>query len=230
MSSLDFEPKNRLEMAKEVVSQFIKERELDRLGLVIFSAGAFTQCPLTLDHDLLLQLLKKVRIGLIEDGTAIGNALAVSVSRLKNSDAKSKVIILLTDGMNNRGEIAPLDAAKLAADNKIKIYTVGAGKEGTAMIPIEDPVYGKRLVEAEVKIDEETLKTISKNTGGSYFRAENTQALRAIYAKINKLEKTKMKPHYYVDYEPQYGMPLSVGLFLLLCVVFFEMLVVYKNP
>lgn len=230
MSSLDFEPKNRLEIAKQVVDTFIKERLNDRLGLVIFSSGAFTQCPLTLDHDLLIELLKKVKMGLIEDGTAIGNALAVSVGRLKDSEAKSKVIILLTDGMNNRGEIAPLDAAKLAADNKIKVYTIGAGREGTAMMPVNDPVYGKRLVEVEVKIDEDTLRKIASQTGGEYFRAQNTKALEKIYAKINKLEKTIMKPKYYVDYEPEYRFPMMIGLILIAFVVFIDLFVTTKVP
>lgn len=230
MSSLDFEPKNRLEIAKQVVDTFIKERLNDRLGLVIFSSGAFTQCPLTLDHDLLIELLKKVKMGLIEDGTAIGNALAVSVGRLKDSEAKSKVIILLTDGMNNRGEIAPLDAAKLAADNKIKVYTIGAGREGTAMMPVNDPVYGKRLVEVEVKIDEDTLRKIASQTGGEYFRAQNTKALEKIYSKINKLEKTIMKPKYYVDYEPEYRFPMMIGLILIAFVVFIDLFVTTKVP
>jgi Ca-activated chloride channel family protein len=230
MSSRDFEPKNRLEVAKQVVDRFISERPNDRLGLVIFSSGAFTQCPLTLDHDLLKELLKKVKMGLIEDGTAIGNALAVSVSRLKDSEAKSKVIILLTDGMNNRGEIAPLDAAKLAADNKIKVYTIGAGRMGTAMMPVDDPVYGKRLVEVEVKIDEETLKNIASTTGGEYFRAKNTKGLENIYDKINKLEKTVMKPRFYVDYEPEYRLPMMIGLFLIALTVFLDLFIVTKAP
>lgn len=230
MSSLDFKPKNRLEVAKQVVERFISERPNDRLGLVIFSSGAFTQCPLTLDHDLLKELLKKVKMGLIEDGTAIGNALAVSVSRLKDSEAKSKVIILLTDGMNNRGEIAPLDAAKLAADNKIKVYTIGAGRMGTAQMPVDDPVYGKRLVEVEVKIDEETLKNIASITGGEYFRAKNTEALEKIYSKINMLEKTVMKPRVYVDYEPEYRFPMMIGLFLIALTVFLDLFIVTKTP
>jgi Ca-activated chloride channel family protein len=230
MSSRDFEPKNRLEVAKQVVDRFISERPNDRLGLVIFSSGAFTQCPLTLDHDLLKELLKKVKMGLIEDGTAIGNALAVSVSRLKDSEAKSKVIILLTDVMNNRGEIAPLDAAKLAADNKIKVYTIGAGRMGTAMMPVDDPVYGKRLVEVEVKIDEETLKNIASTTGGEYFRAKNTKGLENIYDKINKLEKTVMKPRFYVDYEPEYRLPMMIGLFLIALTVFLDLFIVTKAP
>jgi len=230
MSSLDFKPKNRLEMAKDVVSQFIDRRESDRLGLVVFSGGAFTQCPLTLDHDLLKRLLEQVNIGMIEDGTAIGNALAVSVARLKDSEAKSKVIILLTDGMNNRGEITPLDAAKLAADNNIKSYTIGAGKEGTALMPIDDPVYGKRQIEVEVQIDEETLKKIAETTGGKYFRAENTEALKEVYAKINEMEKTIMKPRYYVDYQPLFRRPLLIGLLLLITVVFLELFIIRKTP
>jgi Ca-activated chloride channel family protein len=230
MSSLDFKPKNRLEMAKDVVSQFIDQRESDRLGLVIFSAGAFTQCPLTLDHYLLKGLLKNVNIGMIEDGTAIGNALAVSVARLKDSQAKSKVITLLTDGMNNRGEIAPLDAAKLAADNKIKVYTIGAGKEGTALMPVDDAIYGKKHIEVEVKIDENTLQEIAKVTDGQYFRAENTEALKEIYAKINKMEKTVMKPKYYIDYEPLFRQPLIAGLLILVAVVFLETFIIRKTP
>ncbi len=230
MKSLDFEPKNRLDMAKEVVADFIDKRVNDRLGLVVFSGGAFTQCPLTIDHELLKSLLEKVRIGMIEDGTAIGNALAVGVSRLLDSTAKSKVIILLTDGENNRGAIAPVDAAKLAADNYIKVYTIGAGKEGRAKIERELPDGRKVMMEAEVKIDEEVLTKIAETTGGKYFRAHNTESLREIYKIINDMETTVIKPKFFVSYSPRYFLPLVAGLLLLLFSVFIELFITRKIP
>jgi len=230
MGSLDFEPKNRLEVAKDVVAEFVDARVNDRLGLVIFSGGAFTQSPLTLDHDLLKTLIKKLKMKMIEDGTAIGNALAVAVSRLLDSQAKSKIIILLTDGVNNRGEVAPLDAAKLAADNNIRVYTVGAGKEGTAPYPVDDPIYGKRYVQVKVEIDEEILREIAKIADGEYFRARDAAGLKKTYKKINKMEKTIIKPKYYVSYSSKFFPPLIISIILLIMVVFIEMFITKKIP
>ncbi|MBN2134777.1 MAG: VWA domain-containing protein [Acidobacteria bacterium] len=230
MRALDFEPKNRMETAKDVIARFIDDRPNDRLGLVIFSSGAFTQCPLTLDHALLQDLLSRIKIGMIEDGTAIGNALAVAVARIRESEAKSKIIILLTDGANNRGEITPLDAAKLAADNNIKVHTIGVGKKGLVPYPVDDPVFGKRVVQVEMLVDEDILKEIAKTTGGKYFKAQDSNSLKDIYANINKMEKTVMKPKYYINYKPLYFPFLAGGLLLLLLAVCLELFVIRKIP
>lgn len=196
----DFKPKNRLYVAKQVVAEFIAARPHDRLGMVVFAARAITKCPLTIDHDLLLTLLEDVRIGTIEDGTAIGTALATSVNRLKDSTAKSRVIILLTDGVNNRGEIDPLTAAEVAKTFGIKVYTVGAGKEGYAPFPFEDPLGGTVYQNVLIEIDEKTLQAIAATTGGKYFRATDTAELRQIYREIDALEKTKIEQKQYTRY------------------------------
>jgi len=187
MLSEDFKPKNRLNVAKEVVKEFIEGRRNDRIGLVVFSADAITQCPLTTDYNVLLSLLEKVDVGVIEDGTAIGNALSLSVARLKNSKAKSKVIILLTDGQNNRGEVSPLTAMEIAKTYGIKVYTVGVGTKGFAMMPYEDPIFGKRYVQVPVNIDEELLQKISQETGAKYFRATDPEKLKEIYKNIDQM-------------------------------------------
>src|SRR3989338_55089 len=171
MKAEDFSPQNRLAAAKDVLREFIKSRRNDRIGLVVFSRFSFTQCPLTLDYGALLELLDKINIGMIEDGTAIGMAITNAVNRLRDSNVKSKIIILLTDGINNAGKIDPLTAAKAAKALGIKIYTVGAGKPGGAMYPIEDPLFGKRYVHMDTEIDEGLLKNIADETGGLYFRA-----------------------------------------------------------
>lgn len=204
MLSEDFKPKNRLNVAKEVVKSFIEGRRNDRIGLVVFSADAITQCPLTTDYNVLLNLLEKVEVGIIEDGTAIGNALSLSVSRLKNSKAKSKVIILLTDGQNNRGEISPLTALEIAKTYKIKVYTVGAGTKGYAMMPVEDPIFGKRYVQVPVNIDEELLQKIANETGAKYFRATDPEKLKEIYKNIDQMEKSEVKTKKYSIYKTKY--------------------------
>ena len=168
MLARDFQP-NRLEAAKNVASEFIAGREFDRMGLVIFSAESFTQCPLTTDRAVLLNLFHNIESGMIEDGTAIGLGLANAVSRLKDSEAKSKVIILLTDGENNRGEIAPITAAEIAKTFGIRVYTIGIGTIGTAPFPVQTP-FGVQMRDIEVKIDEKTLETIASLTDGKYFR------------------------------------------------------------
>ena len=190
MLSEDFKPDNRLEVAKAVVKEFVQSRPSDRLGLVVFSGQAFTQCPLTLDHGILLTFLERVKVGLIEDGTAIGNALAISVDRLTKSDAKSRVIVLLTDGQNNRGEVDPLTAAEIARTFNIKVYTIGVGTRGFAMMPVDDPVFGKRYVQTQVNIDEDVLTKIAQKTGGKYFRATDPEKLKEIYQTIGSLEKS----------------------------------------
>jgi Ca-activated chloride channel homolog len=190
MLAMDFHP-NRLEAAKKVAQEFIAGREYDRMGLVIFAGEAFTQCPLTTDRTVLLNLFGGIRTGLIEDGTAIGNGLATAVSRLKDSEAISRVVILLTDGENNRGEIAPLTAAEIARTFGIRVYTIGVGSVGTAPYPVQTP-FGTQIQDMEVKIDEEMLKQIAQITGGTYFRATGNLRLAEIYKEIDQLEKSKI--------------------------------------
>ncbi|MFA6924081.1 MAG: VWA domain-containing protein [Bacteroidales bacterium] len=190
MLAEDFKP-NRLEAAKEVAMEFIDGRPDDRIGLVVFSGESFTQCPLTTDHIVLKNLFSKIESGMIEDGTAIGDGLATSVNRLKNSKAKSKVIILLTDGVNNRGFIDPITAAEIIKKFGIRVYTIGVGKIGMAPYPFKTP-FGIQYENIEVKIDEPLLKNISAMTDGKYFRAINKTKLREIYSEIDKLEKSKI--------------------------------------
>lgn len=191
MLAEDLKP-NRLEAAKNVGLDFILNRVNDRIGLVIFSGTSFTQCPLTTDHNVLTNLLRKIRSGMIEDGTAIGMGLATAVNRLKESKAKSKVIILLTDGVNNQGLIAPLTAAEIAQKFGIRVYTIGVGTKGFAPYPFETP-FGIQYQDVEVKIDEKTLQNIAAITEGKYFRATNNRKLKAIYKEIDALEKSKIE-------------------------------------
>lgn len=220
MLSEDFKPKNRLNVAKEVVKSFIEGRKNDRIGLVVFSADAITQCPLTTDYNVLLSLLEKVEIGMIEDGTAIGNALSLSVARLKNSKAKSKVIILLTDGQNNRGEISPLTAMEIAKTFGIKVYTIGVGTKGYAMMPYEDPIFGKRYVQVPVNIDEELLQKIANETGAKYFRATDPEKLKEIYKSIDQMEKSEVKTKKETIYKTKYIYTLLPSFVIFLIYLF----------
>lgn len=216
MKAEDFKPKNRLHVAKEAAAQFISGRANDRMGMVVFAGKSFTQCPLTLDQGILLDFLDRIQIGMIEDGTAIGMALGTSINRLRDSAAKSKVIILLTDGINNRGEIDPITAARMAAALNIKIYTIGAGTRGQAPYPVEDPVFGKRYVQMPVEIDEETLMEIAGLTGGKYFRATDGEKLSEIYAQIDQMEKTLVKTKEYMEYSEKFHLALMPAFLLLL--------------
>jgi Ca-activated chloride channel homolog len=191
MLARDLKP-DRLEAAKDVATQFIAGRPYDRIGLVIFAGESFTQCPLTTDHAIVTNLLRETSTNLIEDGTAIGNGLATSVSRLKESDAISRVVILLTDGENNRGEIPPLTAAEIAKTFGVRVYTIGVGTIGSAPYPVQTP-YGTSMQQIQVKIDEETLQSIADITGGKYFRATNNETLKNIYEEIDALEKSKIE-------------------------------------
>ncbi len=191
MLARDFTP-DRLEAAKNVAMEFISGRQYDRMGLVVFSGEAFTQCPLTTDRAVLLNLFKDIQSGMIEDGTAIGNGLATSVARLKDSEAISRVVILLTDGENNSGEIAPVTAAEIAKTYGIRVYTVGVGSIGTAPYPVQTQ-FGVQLRDMEVKIDEKTLQEISSITDGKYFRATSNTSLEEIYKEIDQLEKSKIE-------------------------------------
>lgn len=213
MLSEDLKP-NRIEAAKNVIDDFIAGRANDRIGLVIFSQSAFTQCPLTIDYSVLRNLLKQVRSGMIEDGTAIGNAIANGVNRLKDSKSKSKVMILLTDGVNNAGEIDPLTAAQIAQKFGVRIYTVGVGTMGEAPYPFQTP-FGIRYQMVPVDIDENLLQQISSITGGKYFRATNNKKLEEIYNEIDRLEKTRVKVTSYRNAKELFYGWAFTGLFLL---------------
>jgi Ca-activated chloride channel family protein len=216
MLAEDFTP-NRMQAAKQVADEFIDGRASDRIGLVIFSAESFTQCPLTTDYPVLKTLLKEVKNGMIADGTAIGLALANGVNRLKDSKAKSRVMILLTDGVNNRGEIDPITAAKIAATYGIRVYTVGVGAQGEAPYPVETP-FGiqRRLI--PVDLDEKTLTAVADMTGGKYYRATDNKKLKAIYREIDQLERTRIEVIAYKRYSEKFYNWLLLGLVAL----FFE--------
>ena len=219
MQALDFEKNDsqvtRLSVVKDVVAEFVKNREKDRIGMVVFGANAFTQCPLTLDQSILLSFLDKLKIGMAGDATAIGSAVGISIRRLKDLKSKSKVIILLTDGRNNSGPISPLQAAEIAKSLGIKVYTIGIGKHGKAPFLV-DSIFGKRLIYQNVDIDEEVLKNISKITDAAYFRATNLKSLRDIYKQIDKLEKSEAKTLDHSEYKELFHYFLISGLILIL--------------
>jgi Ca-activated chloride channel homolog len=222
MHAEDFKPKDRFTVARDVLRQFIDQAGANRLGLVVFAGKAFTQCPLAADHKIVAQLLDRVKIGMLEDGTAIGMAIATAANRLQASKARSKVIILLTDGVNNRGEIDPLSAAQAAGTLGIKIYAVGVGKQGGAPLPVPDPIFGSRyLRDAQGRVimakpDEETLKKIAAATKGQYFRATDADTLRQIYAQIDKMEKSEFTGRRERQYHELYARFLWPAFVLLL--------------
>ncbi|MBU1853057.1 MAG: VWA domain-containing protein [Candidatus Omnitrophica bacterium] len=230
MKAEDFKPQNRLGAAKEVISQFIESRRNDRIGLVVFARYSFTQCPLTLDYGILLDLLEEIDIGIIEDGTAIGTAIANSVNRLRDSESKSKVIILLTDGINNAGKIDPLTAAKTAKALGIKIYTIGAGKPGGALYPVQDPIFGKRYVRMDTEIDEVLLENIAEETGGMYFRAKDEKGLKNIYETIGELEKTEIETKEYANYTELAGYFILPGFMIFLMEIILSNTLFRKLP
>jgi Ca-activated chloride channel homolog len=200
MLAEDFKPANRLQAAKEVIRDFLNNRKNDRIGLIVFAGESFTLCPLTLDYRVLRSLLRDLELGFVADGTAIGDALANAVNRLKHSDAKSKIAILLTDGENNAGDIDPLTAAQLAKALDIKVYTIGVGKEGGAPVPYHDPIFGKQYKQVLSYFDETVPKQIAEITGGRFFRATDSQQLSQIYREIDRLETTKIEMTQYVRY------------------------------
>ncbi|MGP1420674.1 MAG: vWA domain-containing protein [Tannerella sp.] len=214
MLAQDLRP-NRLEAAKNVAAAFINGRPNDNIGLVVFSAESFTQCPLTTDHAILLNLFKDIQSGMIEDGTAIGLGLANAVSRIKDSQARSKVIILLTDGSNNRGEIAPVTAAEIAKTFGIRVYTIGVGTKGAAPYPFRLPGGTVQTQMIPVDIDEPTLKQIATTTGGQYFRATDNASLKEIYSEIDQMEKTKINVREYSKKQEEYK-NIALILFALL--------------
>lgn len=226
MLARDFKP-DRLEASKNVATEFISGRPYDRLGLVVFSGESFTQCPLTTDHAVLINLMREIQSGMIEDGTAIGNGLATAINRIKDSESKSKVIILLTDGVNNRGEIAPSTAADIAKTYGIRVYTIGVGTQGMAPYPVQTP-YGIQYQDMPVEIDEAILKEISSKTGGKYFRATDNDKLVQVYAEIDKLEKSKIDVRQFTRKEEKFLFPAVIAFFLLLLEALARM-TVFKN-
>ena len=213
MLARDFRP-NRLEAAKNVATEFISGRPYDRMGLVIFSGESFTQCPLTTDHAVMINLMREMQSGMIEDGTAIGLGLATAINRIKDSDAKSKVIILLTDGVNNMGEIAPVTAAEIAKTLDIRVYTIGVGSRGMAPYPVQT-MRGTSYRNMQVEIDEQVLEEIAGMTGGQYFRATDNESLNKIYDEIDELEKSKINVQEYSRKKEEF-MPLAIIMSALL--------------
>jgi len=218
MLAEDLEP-NRLEAAKAVAADFVAGRRNDRIGLVAFAGEAFTQVPLTLDHSVVTTLLAELDPRMITDGTAVGMGLATAVKRLEASSAQSKVVILLTDGRSNAGEIGPLTAAQMAEALGVRVYTIGAGSRGTARVPVDDPLRGRVYATMRVEIDEESLKQVAQTTGGRYFRATDTESLAAIYDEIDRLETTEIEVENFTQYEERFPLVLGLGLLLVVAEV-----------
>ena len=214
MLARDFTP-DRLSASKRLATEFVAERTGDRLSVVAFAGEAFTQCPLTADQAAVGTTLSRLRSGVVEDGTAIGNGLATAINRLRESGAKSKVVVLLTDGVNNRGQISPIMAAEIARDLGIKVYTIGVGSRDKAPMPAIDPFGNQTFVMADVEIDEELLRNIASTTSGRYFRANDNEALRNIYQQINELEKSEVQVTHYTSYDELFGRWLLLALLLL---------------
>jgi len=230
MLARDFDP-DRLEASKDVAARFIRERGPDRIGMVVFAGHPFTLCPLTADKAAMIILLQQAQAGFIEDGsTAIGDGIATAINRLRESDAKSKVIILITDGENNAGNIDPITAAELAKSFGIKTYTIGVGKGGLVPFPVDDPLFGRRYVQVTVDVDETVLKRIADITGGLFFRARDSAALSEIYEKINKLEKSEVKVKEYRSYNELFAFFLIPALILFLFEIFLKRTVLLKVP
>ena len=228
MLARDFTP-DRIGAAKNIAAHFIQQHPNDRVGLVIFSGEAFTQAPMTTDHAMVLKLLKEVKSGMIEDGTAIGDGLATAVSRLQHSKAKSKVIILLTDGVNNMGSIDPQSAAEMAKLYGIRVYTIGIGTEGYAPYPVKTP-YGVQMQRMKVQIDEALLKKIASETGGKYYRAENNAKLKSVFSEISKLEKSKITVHQFEKKHEAFFPFALIALILFVLEVTLRYLVFRKLP
>ena len=229
MLARDFTP-DRLTSAKHLAAEFVANRRGDRIAVVAFAGEAFTQAPLTSDQAVVETMLSRLRSGVVEDGTAIGNGLATAINRLRESGAKSKVVILLTDGVNNRGQISPLMAAEIARDMGIKVYTIGVGTRGRAPYPAVDMFGNQTTVMADVEIDEELLKEISSMTGGKYYRAVNDEALREIYAEINELETSKVQVTNYQTYEELFLLWVILGLLCLGLEFLFDKVVLNRLP
>ena len=230
MASLDFEPSNRLDASKQVIGDFVGERQYDKLGLVVFASEAFNQSPLTLDHNMLTRSLDQVELATdlgIEDGTAIGLGLANAANMLANSEAESKVVILLTDGVNNTGQIDPLSAAEAAKALGIKVYTIGAARPGQVPVPVQG---SSRVVYQESVLDEETLVQVADITGGRYFRAEDTSGLKEIYDEINTLEKSKVEVQVFNQYTELAAIFLIPAILIFLVEILLRKTIFRTNP
>lgn len=228
MLARDFTP-DRISAAKDIAIEFISQRPSDRIGIVVFAGESYTQCPLTTDRATLINLMKEIQTGLIEDGTAIGNGLATAVARMQGSDAKSRVVILLTDGVNNRGEITPQTAADIAKTYGIRVYTIGVGANGTAPYPVITP-WGVQMQVVEVEIDEDLLKGIAETTGGRYFRATDNTKLSEIYSEINKMEKARTTIDSFPVYKELFMDFALVALICLLLEVVFNAFILKRLP
>ena len=228
MLARDFTP-DRISAAKDIAIEFISQRPSDRIGIVVFAGESYTQCPLTTDRATLINLMKEIQTGLIEDGTAIGNGLATAVARMQGSDAKSRVVILFTDGVNNRGEITPQTAADIAKTYGIRVYTIGVGANGTAPYPVITP-WGVQMQDVEVEIDEDLLKGIAETTGGRYFRATDNTKLSEIYSEINKMEKARTTIDSFPVYKELFMDFALVALICLLLEVVFNAFILKRLP
>ena len=229
MLAEDLEP-NRIGAARQAAANFVRRRPNDRIGLVVFAGEAFTQAPLTLDHRVVTMLIEELEVGIIDDGTAIGMGLATAVRRLSASRAESKVIVLLTDGRNNRGSIDPATAAQMAQALGVRIYAVGAGTRGSAPVPVDDPLFGRRTVAMQVDIDDEALAEMASLTGGRYFRATDRQSLERVYEEIDALETTAIEMTSFTRYGELFHLPLGAGLGLLLLEVALGRTVLRRAP
>lgn len=229
MRAEDFEP-NRFQAAQAVAREFVENRFSDRVGLIVFAAQAYTQTPLTLDYDFLLRMLDEVQVGVINDGTAIGTALAMATNRLKDTAAESKVVILLTDGQNNRGEIDPATAAEVAASVGVRVYAIGVGAHGSAPFVVDHPFAGQRRQMMPVEIDEEMLHTVAEATGGRYFRAASKESLRTVYEEIDELETTEVEERIYTDYAERYPLFLWPAFGLLFAEVLLSTTALRRFP
>ena len=228
MLARDLTP-DRLNASKDIAIEFISQRPSDRMGIVVFAGESFTQCPLTTDRATLINLMKEVQTDLIEDGTAIGNGLATAVARMKDSDAKSRVIILLTDGVNNRGEISPQMAAEIAKTYGVRVYTIGVGKEGMAPYPVMTP-WGVEIQQVKVEIDEKLLSEIAESTGGRYFRATDNTKLAEIYSEINQMEKARTTVDSFPIYKELFGKYALLALLALLLELVLNWFVIRRLP
>ena len=228
MLARDLTP-DRISASKDIAIEFISQRPTDRMGIVVFAGESFTQCPLTTDRATLINLMKEVQTDLIEDGTAIGNGLATAVARMKDSDAKSRVVILLTDGVNNRGEVSPNMAAEIAKTYGVRVYTIGVGKEGMAPYPVMTP-WGVEVQNVKVEIDEALLSEIAESTGGRYFRATDNTKLAEIYSEINRMEKTRTTVDSFPVYKELFGMYALLALLALLLELILNWFVIRKLP